>query len=131
VERVPSGVEFPLINIQSSQFVSAQAPDNWNRDRVYHSDTTQVPLHGPPTTNHSFNNGPASRSTQTTYATSQETMGLNEYRPLPVPPPDAPRQRNTVERRPSVVGPRPDANVLMGASDLRLHRETDYQGEFL
>ena len=124
VERVPSGVEFPPINTQSSQVVSAQAPDSWNRDGIYHSDPIHVPLHGPPTTNHSFNNGPASRSTQTTYATSQETTSLNEYRPLPVPPPDAPRQRSTVERRPSVVGPRPDANVLKGASDLRLRRET-------
>ena len=129
VERVPSGVEFPPINSQSSQFVSGQAQDSWNRDGVYHSDPTHVLPHGPPTTNHSFNNGPASRSTQTTYATSQETASLNEYRPLPVPPPDAPRQRSTVERRPSVVGPRPDANVLKGASDLRLRdttRENSY-----
>ena len=123
VERVPSGVEFPPTNTQSSQFLSAQAQDSWNRDGVYHSDPTHVPPHGPPTTNHPSNNGSVSRSTQTTYATSQETTGLNEYRPLPVPP-EAPRQRSTVERRPSVVGPRPDVNVLKGASDVRPRSQT-------
>ena len=166
VERVPSGVEFPPTNTQSSQFLPAQSQDSWNRDGVYHSDPTRVPPHGPPTTIHPFSNGSVSRSTQTTYATSQETTGLNysdpthipphgppatihpfnnssasrstqttyatsqettslnEYRPLPVPPPEAPRQRSTVERRPSVVGPRPDANVLKGASDARLRSQT-------
>ena len=117
VERVPSGVEFPPSNTQSAQ-------DSWNRDGVYHSDPTHVPPHRPPTTNHPFDNGSAPRSTQTTYATSQESTSLNEYRPLPVPPPDAPRQRSMVERRPSVVGPRPDANVLKGASDVRLRGQT-------
>jgi hypothetical protein len=124
VERVPSGVEFPPTNTQSSQFLSAQAQDSWNRDGVYHSDPTHVPTHRPPTTNHPLDNGSASRSTQTTYANSQETTGLNEYRPLPVPPPEAPRQRSAVERRPSVVGPRPDANVLKGTSDVTLRSQT-------
>ena len=118
VERVPSGVEFPSTNTLSSQFLPAQAQDS-----VYYSDSTHVPPNGPPTTNHTFNDGSASHSTRTTYATSQETTSLNEYRPLPVPP-EAPRQRSTVERRPSVVGPRPDANVLKGASDVRLRSQT-------
>lgn len=113
VERVPSGIEFSPTNTQSSQFLPAQAQDSWNRDEVYHSDPIHVPPH----------NGSASRSTQTTYATSQETTSQNEYRPLPVPP-EAPRQRSAVERRPSVVGPRPDANVLKAASDVRIRRQT-------
>lgn len=120
VERVPSGIDFPPTNTQSSQFLPAQMQDSWNRDGVYHSDPIHVPPHRPPPTNHSFDDGSAPRSTQTTYATSQETTSVNEHRPLPVPPPEAPRQRSTVERRPSVVGPRPDANVLKGASDVRL-----------
>jgi hypothetical protein len=124
VERVPSGVEFPSTNTQSSQFLPPQAQDSWNRDGVYHSDSTHVPPHRPPTTNHPFDNGSVSHSTQTMYATSQETTGLNEYRPLPVPPPEAPRQRSTIERRSSVVGPRPDANVLKGASDISLRSQT-------
>ena len=119
-----SGVEFPPTNTQLSQLLSAQAQDSWNRDGICHSDPTHVPPHRPPTTNHPFDNGSASRSTQTTYATSQETTVLNEHRPLPVPPPETPRQRSTVERRPSVVGPRPDANVLKGVSDVRLRQTT-------
>ena len=119
VERVPSGVEFLPTNTQSSQFLPAQAQDSWNRDGVYNS---HAPPHRPP--NHSSDNGSASRSTQTTYATSQETTGLNEYRPLPVPPSETPRQRSTVERRLSVVGPRPDANILKGASDVRIRSQT-------
>ena len=125
VERVPSGVEFPLTNTQSSQSLPPQAQDSWNRDGVYHSDSIHVPPHRPPTTNHPFDNNSASHSTQTMYATSQETTGLNEYRPLPVPPPEAPRQRSTVQRRPSVVGPRPDVNVLKGASDVSLRSQND------
>ena len=123
VERVPSGVEFPPTNTQSSQFLPDQVLDSWNRDGVYYSDPTHVPPF-PPTTSHPFNNGPASRSTQTTYATSQESTSLNEHRPLPVPPPDASRQRSTAERRLSVVGPRPDANVLKGTSDVRDRSQT-------
>ncbi|KAF8816783.1 hypothetical protein BYT27DRAFT_6377321 [Phlegmacium glaucopus] len=125
VERVPSRVQFPPTNTQSSQFPPVQAQDSWNRDGVYHTDHTRVspPYRPPPpvTSNHPFDNGSA-RSTQTTYANSQETMNLNEYRPLPVPP-EVPRQGGRAERRPSVVGPRPDVNVLKAASDARLRSQ--------
>jgi hypothetical protein len=127
VERVPSQVEFPSTNAQSGQFLPTQAQDSWNRDGIYHSDHARAAPPRPPpppTTNHPFDNGSASRSTQTTYATSREATSPNEYRPLPVPPPEVPRQRSTVERRPSVVGPRPDANVLKGASDVRHRSQT-------
>ena len=123
VERVPSRVEFLPTNSQSSQFLPPQAQDSWNCDGVYHPDHARVPLHRPPpppTTSRPFDAGSASRFTQTS---SQETTSLNEYRPLPVPPAEA-RQRSTVERRPSVVGPRPDVNVLKGASDVRHRSQT-------
>jgi hypothetical protein len=124
VERVPSRVESPPTNTQSGQFFQAQAQESWNRDGFYQSDHTRVSPHcpPPPPTNHLFDNGSTLRSTQTMYATSQESTSLNEYRPLPVPPSEAPRQRTTVERRPSVVGPRPDGNV--GASDMRNRNQT-------
>ena len=126
VERVPSGVQFPLTNTQSDQFLPAQAQDVWNRDGIYNPDHSRVPPHRPATSNNPFDNDSASlpRSTQTTYATSQETMNQNEYRPLPVPPPEVPRQRSTAERRPSVIRPRPNANLLKGASDVRHRSQT-------
>ena len=129
VERVPSQVQFPSTTTQSGQFLPAQAQDDWNRDGVYHSEHARVPLHGPlppATSNHTFDNSSASlpRSTQATYAAPQETMSVNEHRPLPVPPPETPRQRSTTERRPSVVGPRPDANVLKATSDARYRNQT-------
>ena len=128
VERIPSQVEFPPINTRSGQFPPAQVQDSWNGDGFCNFDHARNPPHfpaSPPATNHPFDNGHASRSNQTTYATSRDTTSLNEYRPLPVPPPEVPRQRSTLERRPSVVGPRPDANVLKGSSDVR-HRDQTY-----
>ena len=126
VERVPSR-QLPSSDIHPGHFLPVQGQDGWSRDGNYNSDPRVSPHAPSPTTsNHLFDNGTASlpRSTQTTYATSQETISLNEYRPLPVPPPEAPRQRSTAERRPSVVGPRPDANVLKGVSDARHRSQT-------
>ena len=131
VERVPSQVQYPPTSSQSGQFLPTQTQDGWNRDGVYNSDHTRNPHRPPPpaTSNHLFENGSASlpRSSQTTYATPQETVNLNESRPLPVPPPipppipplEVPRQR-----RPSVVGPRPDVNALKGVSDVRHRGQT-------
>jgi len=109
VERVPSRVQFPPTNTQSDQFIPVQAQDGWNRDGFYNSDHIGVPLYHPPppaSSNRPFDNSSA-RSTQTSYPTSQEATNLNEYRPLPVPPPEVPRQGGRIEHRPSVVGPRP------------------------
>ena len=126
VERVPSRAQFQPTNSQPGQFLPAQAQDAWNHDEVYDSDQSQVPSYRPPpqvTSNHSGSTS-LPRSTQTTYTTSQETTNLNEYRPLPVPPPEAPRQRSTAERRPSVSDPRPDVNGLKGTSDARYRGQT-------
>ncbi|KAF8156588.1 hypothetical protein B0H34DRAFT_467465 [Crassisporium funariophilum] len=134
VERIssqlPPEYQYPPPNTQSSQLFPPLAHNDWSREATYNSDQTRVPPYRTSPQSipgHPFDSGstPSSRSAHATYATSQETGNLNEFRqdrPLPVPPPPGlPRQRSTVDRRSSVAGPRADAKF---ASDARSYGQT-------